>query len=161
MCQAMSPVQRIHTAFLAALVLLSPLIATFAADTAPGVKSASATNQQKTPQTLRMTYYRGPGTTDRDLGPKVCDGDPETEWKATGLTRTTLGPPFEFVLETINGQTRDFAGVRILSASVAPNRRLDQFEIRAETNPGSGDYDRLVYRGQQLIDEKPQSHLFD
>ncbi|MFM7132587.1 MAG: DUF1549 and DUF1553 domain-containing protein, partial [bacterium] len=157
----MSPVQRIHTAFLAALVLLSPLIATFAADTAPGGKSASATNQQKTPQILRMTYYRGPGTTDRDLGPKVCDGDPETEWKATGLTRTTLGPPFEFVLETIDGQPRDFAGVRILSASVAPNRRLDQFEIRAETNPGSGDYDRLVYRGQQLIDEKPQSHLFD
>lgn len=157
----MTPVQHIFLAIFAALAISLPEVVALDAERASGGNSLTAKKPAQTPQALRMTYYRGPGTTDRDLGPMVCDGDPETEWKATGLTRTTLGPPFEFVLETIDGQTRDFAGVRIFSASVVPNRRLNQFEIRAESSPGSGDYDRLVYQGQQAIDEKPQSHLFD
>ena len=157
----MPPAQLTLLAFFVTLAIGSPETAAITADEVFGGNSATAKKPAQTPQVLQMTYYRGPGTTDRDLGPKVCDGDPETEWKATGLTRTTLGPPFEFVLETIDGQTRDFAGVRILSASVAPNRRLNQFEIRAESNQGSGDFDRLIYRGQQSIEENPQSHLFE
>lgn len=112
-------------------------------------------------QTLRMTFYRGPGTTDRDLGPKVCDGDPDSEWIATGLTRTSLGPPFEFILETIDGQQQDFAGIKVLAASAAATRRLNEFEIRVESSAGSGDFDQLIYKGIQKIDAVPQSHLFD
>jgi|GEM_PF-4763262 len=110
---------------------------------------------------LRMTMYRGPGTTDRDLGPKVCDGDPATEWMATGLTRTTLGPPFEFVFEAIDGRTLNLAGIRVLAASAAPSRRLADFEIRIESNAGSGVFDTIIYQGRQSIDDVPQSHLFE
>ena len=110
---------------------------------------------------LRMTFYRGPGTTDRDLGPKVCDGDPATEWIATGLTRTTLGPPFEFVLETMDGTARNLAGVKILAASAAESRRLNEFEIRVENEPGSGDFNRIIYKGQQGVQANAQSHLFE
>lgn len=111
--------------------------------------------------TLRIQFYRGPGTTDRDLGPKVCDGDPATEWVATGLTRTTLGPPFEFVLETLDGTARNLAGVRILAASAAESRRLNEFEIKVETEPGSGDFNRTIYKGQQGQQAVAQSHLFE
>ena len=114
-----------------------------------------------TEPTLRMTFYRGPGTTDRDLGPKVCDGDPTTEWIATGLTRTTLGPPFEFVLETLDGTARNLAGVKILAASAAESRRLNEFEIKVETEPGSGDFNRTIYKGQQGQQAVAQSHLFE
>ncbi|MBI1323643.1 DUF1553 domain-containing protein [bacterium] len=117
--------------------------------------------EAKTLPVLRMTQYRGPGTTDRDLGPKVCDGDPDSEWIATGLTRTTLGPPFEFVFEAIDGRTLELAGLKVLSASAAPARRLADFEIRVESTPDSGIFDSVVYRGSQSADDKPQSHLFD
>lgn len=123
--------------------------------------AASSDDAAGTEPTLRMTLYRGPGTTDRDLGPKTCDGDPASEWIATGLTRTTLGPPFEFVFESLDGRTLELAGVRILSASAASGRRLADFEIRIESDSGSGIYDTIAYRGRQEIDPREQSHLFD
>jgi hypothetical protein len=135
---------------IAVALLTVSIPATFAAD-----ESASV------PPILRMTMYRGPGTTDRDLGPKVCDGDPATEWIATGLTRTTLGPPFEFVFEAIDGRTLDLAGLKVLSASAAPGRRLAEFEVRVESAVDSGIFDSVIYKGSQSSDDKPQSHLFE
>lgn len=143
---------RVAVAILACLMANAPVISA----ESPG-KAAIA----KTLPVLRMTTYRGPGTTDRDLGPKVCDGDPASEWIATGLTRTTLGPPFEFVFEAIDGRMLDLAGVRVFAASAAPSRRLADFEIRVESAAGSGTFDEVVYRGRQSIDDEPQSHLFE
>ncbi len=140
-----------------AAVVIGLILFAGSAEASPWQKSQDA----KTLPILRMTQYRGPGTTDRDLGPKVCDGDPDSEWVATGLTRTTLGPPFEFVFEAIDGRMLELAGLKVLTASAAPARRLADFEIRVESSPGSGTFDIVAYRGNQSIDDKPQSHLFD
>src|ERR1700732_5393281 len=78
--------------------------------------------------TLRLINYRGPGNTDRDLAPAVCDGDPATEWVATHLTKTTLGPPFEFEFEFLDGAAHEVAGIKLLSAAAKVASQAREFE---------------------------------
>ena len=110
--------------------------------------------------TLRLINYRGPGNLDRELAPAVCDGDPTTEWIATGLTKTTLGPPFEFEFEFLDGAAHELAGVKMLSAAATPGWQAKEFQIRLQVN-GSEDYPKVIYRGSQQVGGAAQTHLFD
>lgn len=110
--------------------------------------------------TMSLTYYRGPGGLDRSLGRLVCDADPETEWRASGLSKTVLGPPFEFVFEFVDGSTREIAGLRILSAGEVSSHRLKGFEVRVRSEEGAG-FDRVIYTGEQSEEAETQTHLFE
>ncbi|MDB6138290.1 MAG: hypothetical protein JWO94_1362 [Verrucomicrobiaceae bacterium] len=110
--------------------------------------------------TLRLINYRGPGNLDRELAPAICDGDSTTEWVATGLAKTTLGPPFEFEFEFLDGAAHELAGVKLLSAAATPGWQAKDFEIRLQM-AGREDYQKVIYRGSQQVGGAPQTHLFE
>ena len=79
---------------------------------------------------------------------------------ATGLTKTTLGPPFEFEFEFLDGAAHEIAGVKMLSAAVTPGWQAKDFEIRLQ-NAGQESYQKVLYRGTQVVGGKEQTHLFE
>ena len=110
--------------------------------------------------TLRLINYRGPGNGDRDSAPAICDGDAKTEWLAIGLSKTTLGPPFEFEFEFLDGAEHELSGIRLASAAAVTGWQAREFEIRLQAE-GQETYDRVLYRGAQKSGGESQTHLFE
>ncbi len=109
---------------------------------------------------LRLINYRGPGNGDRDSAPAICDGDASTEWLATGLSKTTLGPPFEFEFEFLDGAEHELSGVRLVSAGPAEGWQAREFEIRLQAE-GQDTFDKVIYHGSQKRGGESQTHLFE
>ena len=110
--------------------------------------------------TLRLLNYRGPGNADAALAPALCDGDTTSAWVATGLTKTKLGPPFEFEFEFLDGAEHDLSGIRLLSTTPVEGWQAREFEVRLPA-PGKEGFDKVIYHGTQKTGGDSQTHLFE